>query len=196
MHLGAQGGVAHRLLNESGQTSFVEEADVLITRGRHRAGGGHYLLSVVFIAATIVGLQGCAAVGLTAFSVVAGSAAGVGVGHAMESITYKTFSLPLGVVSRATVMTLDRLDMPVMEVEDTSAGQTITAQAGDRTVEIELDKLTTTTTRMRVVASKNWLVRDRATAAEVINQTDRTLMDNPGLASRTTQRCAKGASAC
>lgn len=167
-----------------------------MTPGRHRAGARRHMLSVAFIVATSVALQGCASLGLTAFSVAAGSVAGVGVGHAMDGITYKTFALPLGVVSRATVMTLDRLDMPVMEVEHTAAGQTITAEAGDRTVEIELDRLTTTTTRMRVVASKNWFVRDRATATEVIHQTDRTLMDNPGLASRTTQRCAKGASAC
>ena len=38
-------------------------------------------------------------------------------------------------VSRATVMTLDRLDMPVMDVASTDEGQTITAEAGDRTVE-------------------------------------------------------------
>jgi len=69
-------------------------------------------------------------------------------------------------------MTLDRLDMPVIEVEDTEDGQTITAHAGDRAVEIELDRLTTTATRMRVVVKKNMFIRDRATASEIIMQTD------------------------
>jgi hypothetical protein len=79
-------------------------------------------------------------------------------------------------------MTLDRLDMPVMEVENTDKGQTITAQAGDRSVDIELDHLTATASRMRVVVKKNILIRDRATATEIILQTDRTLSDHPHLA--------------
>jgi hypothetical protein len=152
--------------------------------------------SLVSIAIVALALQGCASIGLTAFSAVAGTAAGVGVGHALDGITYKTISAPVGVVSRATIMTLDRLDMPVMDVEQTAEGQTITAQAGDRTLEIELDQLTATATRMRVVATKKWWVRDRATASEVIHQTERTLAENPGLASRPTRRCAKGVSAC
>ena len=162
----------------------------------YRDGTRRSLGSLVSIAIVALALQGCASIGLTAFSALAGTAAGVGVGHALDGITYKTFSAPVGVLSRATMMTLDRLDMPVMEVEHTGAGQTITAQAGDRTVEIELDSLTATATRMRVVATKNWFVRDRATATEVISQTDRTLIENPGLASRPTRRCAKGASPC
>ena len=163
-----------------------------MAQGRRRDGARRALISFAVIATAALGLQGCASLGLTALSMVAG----VGIGHAMDGITYKTFPVPLAVMSRATVMTLDRLDMPVMEVEDTEAGQTITAEAADRTVEIELDRLTTTATRMRVVATKKWLIRDRATATEVIMQTDRTLTENPGLASRTTRRCVKGGSAC
>ena len=161
-------------------------------------GGGSMRRSLVLLAFTFVAalaLQGCAAVGITALGVVAGTGAGSGVGHALDSITYKTFSVPLPSLSRATVMTLDRLDMPVMETADTDRGQTLTAQAGDRTVEIELDRLTTTATRMRVVVKKNWFIRDRATATEIILQTDRTLTDHPDLAV-AKHRCAKGAAAC
>lgn len=172
--------------------NVAEKGDSLMAQGRHRGGARRSLLSLAVIAAAALGLQGCATLGVTALSMVAG----VGIGHAIDGITYKTFPVPLAVMSRATVMTLDRLDMPVMDVEDTEAGQTITAQAADRTLDIELDQLTTTATRMRVVATKKWLIRDRATAAEVIAQTDRTLTENPGLASRTTRRCLKGASAC
>ena len=151
-------------------------------------------------------LQGCAGLPLAAFSIVAGTGAGIGTNHALDSITYKTFSVPLSGLSRAAVMTLDRLDMPVMEVENTEEGQAITAQAGDRTVEIELDRLTATATRMRVVVKKNLFIRDRATATEIILQTDRTLSDHPKLATgdvkpaqpiaRNNQRCAKGATSC
>ena len=171
-----------------------------------RCGGIRQLALFGLVTLWAVTLQGCAGLPLAAFSIVAGTGAGIGAGHALDSITYKTFSVPLSGLSRAAVMTLDRLDMPVMEVENTDEGQTITAQAGDRTVEIELDRLTTTASRMRVVVKKNILIRDRATATEIILQTDRTLSDNPHLArgdvkpaqpvARTTQRCVKGGTSC
>jgi len=165
----------------------------------------HVLRSLGFLTIALFALQGCAALPLAAFSIVAGTGASVGAGHTLDSITYKTFSVPLSVLSRATMMTLDRLDMPVIEVENTEDGQEITAEAGDRTVEIELDRLTTTASRMRVVVKKNILIRDRATATEIILQTDRTLTDHPHLARgdvkpaqpvARTQRCVKGGASC
>ena len=174
---------------------------------RRWAGGLRRAFAVLGLVTLAMGtLAGCAGIPLAAFSIVAGTGAGVGAGHTLDSITYKTFSVPLSGLSRAAIMTLDRLDMPVMEVEDTEEGQTITAEAGDRTVEIELDRLTTTASRMRVVVKKNILIRDRATATEIILQTDRTLTDHPHLAkgdvkpaqpvARTTQRCVKGGTSC
>ena len=175
-------------------------------RFRHRVGACRSRVSLGLMVLAVVTLSGCAGLPLAAFSIVAGTGAGAGVGHALDSITYKTFSVPLSGLSRATIMTLDRLDMPVMEVENTEEGQAITAQAGDRTVEIELDRLTTTASRMRVVVKKSLLIRDRATATEIIMQTDRTLSDHPSLArgdvkpvqpvARTTQRCVKGGTSC
>lgn len=178
-----------------------------MVRRRHHGGIRRLLVSLGLVTVTMVTLQGCVAgLPLAAFSIVAGTGAGAGVGHALDSITYKTFSVPLSGLSRATLMTLDRLDMPVMEVENTDKGQTITAQAGDRSVDIELDHLTTTASRMRVVVKKNILIRDRATATEIILQTDRTLSDHPHLArgdvkpaqpvARTIQRCVKGGVSC
>lgn len=175
---------------------------------RHTRGVISTLALVGCLAVVLTGLSGCAALGLSALTIAAGTGAGVGTGHVLDTITYKTFSVPLAGLSRATIVTLDRLDMPVIETENTADGQTITAQAGDRTVEIELDRLTTTASRMRVVVKKNWLIRDRATATEIILQTDRTLTDQPALATAqegkpaqavhrsTSQKCTKGGAAC
>src|SRR5439155_19380220 len=88
------------------------------------------LVSLGLMTRLIVTLQGCAALPIAAFSIIAGTGAGAGVGHTLDSITYKTFSVPVGGLSQATLMTLVRLDMPVMEVENTDAVQAITAQAG------------------------------------------------------------------
>jgi hypothetical protein len=184
--------------------------------GTHRSGHtqGNCVASPFFrrslvsfvIVANAIALHGCAGLPLAMFTIAAGTGTGAGVGHTLDSITYKTFAVPLTGLGQATVMTLDRLDMPVMEIENTEEGQTITALAGDRTIEVELDRLTTTATRMRVVAKKNFLIRDRATATEIIMQTDRTLSDHPYLAkgevrpaqpvARSTQRCVKGGASC
>lgn len=53
------------------------------------------------------------------------------------------------------------------------------AVAGDRTVEIELDRLTPKTSRMRVVVKQGWFFRDRTSATEIIAQTRRALDDDP-----------------
>jgi len=126
--------------------------------------------------------QGCAAIGLAVFAVAAGTAAGAGVSHTLDGIAYKSFTVTLEGLQTATLMTLKRMDIPVSQTQDTEAGRKILATAADRDVEIELDKLTSRTTRLRVVAKRNWLIRDRATATEIILQTDQTLSDNPHLA--------------
>ena len=110
-----------------------------------------------------------------------GTAAGTGVGYTLDNITYKTFTVPIKGLTSATLMTLEKMDITLLDNKETEAGRTITAQAADRTIDIELDRLTTRTTRMRVVARRNWFIQDRATATEVILQTDRTLTINPHL---------------
>src|SRR3972149_5324499 len=80
---------------------------------------------------------------------------------------------------------MSRMDITVTEEEATESGRTIVASAGDRTIEIELDRLTTRTSRMRVVAKRPWFFRDRATAEEIIIQIESTLRDEPLLARKT-----------
>lgn len=140
-------------------------------------------LVVVLAAGGLAAGSGCAAVGLTLFGVAAGTAAGTGVSHTLDGIAYKTFTVPLEGLRTATEMTLSRMDINVTGSQETEAGRKMFARAADREIEVELDKLTSRTTRMRVVAKRGILVRDRATATEIILQTDQTLVDHPHLAS-------------
>ncbi len=140
-------------------------------------------IALVLASAGFLASSACASVGLTLFGVGAGTAAGTGVSHTLDGIAYKTFTVPLEGLHAATLMTLNRMDVPVSAEQDTEAGRKVLAKAADREVEIELDRLTSRLTRMRVVAKRNWLIRDRATATEIILQTDQTLSDNPHLAS-------------
>ena len=140
---------------------------------------GHLVLLLLLLGT--IGSSGCAAVAVTLFGVAAGS----GVSYTLDSIAYKTFSTSEETLRAATLKTLKRMDMAVKENQPTDAGRKIMAQAGDREIEIELDRLTTKTSRMRVNAKQGRFFKDRATAAEIIIQTERTLDDEPVLARDT-----------
>jgi hypothetical protein len=127
----------------------------------------------------LVGAPGCAAVGLTLLGVGAGVSAGTGVSYTLDSIAYKTFTAPEEGLRAATLKTLKRMDIKVEENQKTESGRKIVAVAEDRAIEIELDRLTSQTTRMRVNVKQGMFFKDRATATEIIIQTDRTLDDAP-----------------
>lgn len=149
--------------------------------------GNLLLLGLLLIAA---GSSGCAGVALTLFGVGAGLSGNTATSYILDSYAYKTFSAPEEGLHAATLKTLKRMDVQVKENQATEFGRTIVAVAGDRTIEIELDRLTTRASRMRVTAKRGWLFRDRATAEEIIVQTERTLDDEPVLARRTTLSAA------
>ena len=116
-------------------------------------------------------LQGCAAIALTA----GGLAAGQGIDHTLTGITYKTFSAPMNRLRLATLKTLHRLDMKVTDDSKTEDGRIILATAAARKIEIEFEILTKRATRMRVIVSKGAILKDSATATEIIIQTAETL---------------------
>jgi len=115
--------------------------------------------------------SGCAAVAVTALGV--GGA--VGVNHTLSGIVYKTFSEPLPKVKRAGLTALKQMAIPVEKVALTERGETITAKASNRVIEVELEAITPKTTRMRVTADSDGIFKDAATATEIILQTERAL---------------------
>lgn len=132
-------------------------------------------IGAVLVILGALGSQGCAAVGLTLFGVGAGVSSGTGVSYTLDSIAYKTFAASETELRAATVQTLKRMAIDVTETQKTETGTDITATAGDRTVDIEIDRITPRTSRMRVVVKKGWFLRDRATAGEIVVQTADTL---------------------
>ncbi len=128
-------------------------------------------LKLAGVAILVAGLQGCAAVGLTALGV----GAGAGVGHTLGGIVYKTFSEPMPKVKRATLTALKQMAIPVESVEPSKEGETIRAKAANRSIEVQFEALTPKTTRMRVIADSDGFIKDSATATEIILQTERML---------------------
>src|SRR3954462_7532791 len=127
-------------------------------------------LALVLLAASSLNLGGCAAVALTALGV--GMATGVS--HTLSGMVYKTFTTPQAQVEKATYGALNRMQVKVLNAKRDGSSKTILAKAGDRDIEIELEALTPNTTRMAVTARKDGgIVRDGATATEVILQTEK-----------------------
>ncbi len=115
-------------------------------------------------------LAGCDPITLTALGV--GSAAGVQ--HTLGGIAYKTFSEPLPKVRTAVRNALNHMDIKIGGTEKIENGERIKARAADRDIEIELEALSSRTTRMRSTA-RSGIFMDAATATEIILQTEKAL---------------------
>lgn len=127
-------------------------------------------LATPLFAATLCLAAGCAPLALTAIGV----GGGVTAGHHLGGIAYRTFTEPLPKVRSAVHAALRRMAIKPGTTEKIEYGERITAKAGDRTIEVELEALTPATTRIRVVAKKEGgVLVDAATAVEIINQTEK-----------------------
>jgi hypothetical protein len=132
--------------------------------------------SFLLVGLILLYLNGCAApLALTLFGVGAGVTTGTAVSYTMDGIAYRTFTAPLQQVERATLMALNNMGMEVDGAEKTDEGKSIKAKGTDRQIEIELQAISSKTTRIRTVAKQGWFFKDRATATEIILQTERIL---------------------
>jgi len=123
-------------------------------------------------------LAGCDPVSLTVFGV--GTASGVQ--HTLNGISYRTFTASMPQVRTATLGSLNRMGIKVSSREKTKEGEVIKASANERDVEIELDAITPSTTRMRTTV-RNGLFMDSATGMEIIIQTEKALYNGKGAVS-------------
>ena len=130
-------------------------------------------------------LAGCAGVALTAGGI-AGSA---GVNHTLSGIVYKTFTAPMKDLRTATLKTLNMMQITVTADKKAEYGWRIDGTAYERTIEIELERLTPAVTRMRVTVDKGSIFKDSATSTEIILQTAQRLVNtNKRAASHTSRR--------
>ena len=93
----------------------------------------------------------------------------------MGGATYRTFSVPLSELYRATRKTLDGLGFEPPEEESVEERVTLRARGVDRTVRIDLQPITGSMTQMRVFVRKATFSKDLATASEVVAQTEQVL---------------------
>jgi hypothetical protein len=93
----------------------------------------------------------------------------------MDGIAYRTFTAPLPRVERATLTALNDMGLAIESTEKSDEGKAIKAKGLDRKIEIELQAISSNTTRIRTVAKDGIFFKDRATATEIILQTERVL---------------------
>lgn len=128
-------------------------------------------LPLVAVVVSSLFLSACDPITLT----VLGIGASTGVSYGMNSIAYKTFTAPIKKVNRAVKTALKRMGIKVEKIEKTKAGQIITAKSSDRDIELTLEAISKKTTRLRSIARQGSIFFDRATATEIIIQTEKVL---------------------
>lgn len=124
---------------------------------------------LVALAASL--LAGCEPMALTAFGV----GASAGVQHTLGGMTYRTFTPPAPRVKAAALSALGRMGIKVDSSEKIAGGELIKASTPERQIELEVERISPNTTRLRAVARQSGLLYDSATATEIILQTARIL---------------------
>ncbi|MBI5234445.1 MAG: DUF3568 family protein [Deltaproteobacteria bacterium] len=114
---------------------------------------------------------------LTACAPLAVATMGVGVSYTLTNVAYKTFNSPLYDVHMATEKALKKLDMKSIEYTESDEGTQINAKTPELDIVITLEKITLKATRQKVDVRKQKILKDKATAAEIISQTELFLKD-------------------
>jgi hypothetical protein len=134
---------------------------------------------VLLIAVPLL-LSGCAAVplatvGLGALTGGAREAVHAGTEYATGGVLYRTFTLSLPELRLALGDTLARMEVAIVRDEVAKDLRKIEARAHDRRLDIRLEPVTRTVTRLRLVIADGPFTKDRATASEIVTQLERTV---------------------
>lgn len=132
-------------------------------------------IRVVVLLGILPFLNSCAAVALTMFGVGAGVATGTSVGYTLDGYAYRTFTASLPQVESATRTALNRMGIKIGATAKTEQGKAIAATGNEREIEVELEVVSSNATRIRTVAKQGFFFKDRATATEIILQTEKVL---------------------
>ena len=88
----------------------------------------------------------------------------------------ETRSAPvISMVESATRTALNRMGIKIGATAKTEQGKAIAATGNDREIEVEFEVISSNATRIRTVAKQGFFLKDRATATEIILQTEKVL---------------------
>jgi len=104
-----------------------------------------------------------------------GSAAVMGINYTAKNCPRRTFTCELESVHAAALEALESMSMRVIKDERQAKGYHVQAQADGLKVTVEMVQLTPTTTKIGVDAARNIILRDGATAYEIVAQVEQAL---------------------
>jgi hypothetical protein len=132
----------------------------------------------VLIMAAVLGasaLGGCTPAIQPLAVALAGAGTSTVVGHSLNGTAYRTFTHSLEEVKAAALDTLSLMGIRVDGFETVPEGEIIRGSAHRRTVEIELEPISSKATRIKVVTRNGGIFYDASTATEIVLQTEKTL---------------------
>lgn len=101
--------------------------------------------------------------------------AGIGVSYTLTNVAYRSFSSTLDQVHEATIAAMKEMDIKIIDDIKVVNGRSITGTTMELDIVIDLEKVTSKTTQIKVDARKRVILKDKATAAEIINQVGKNL---------------------
>jgi hypothetical protein len=116
-------------------------------------------------------LAGCETIAISAL----GAGASAGISYTINGEASRTFTASEARVKAAAFTALKRMASPIESTEKTDEGHLIKAVMPQRQIEVYIEPLSPNATRVRAVAKRGAFMHDRATATEVITQTERAL---------------------
>ena len=94
-----------------------------------------------------------------------------------DGVTSRTFTAPAPDVKRSTLAALERMGIKHESTQPFEHGELITAQTATREIHIEVEPISERATRVRIAAKNGSFWYDNATAAEIVAQTERSLVE-------------------
>jgi hypothetical protein len=99
----------------------------------------------------------------------------MGVAYYYMNVSDKTAVYDIDTMTRASVMALKKMGFTVSEQSMNKRGdRKITAEADEFSVTVKLKKITKQCTKIKVRVSEDVVMRDKATASEIVFQTEKT----------------------
>ena len=100
---------------------------------------------------------------------------GAGISYTLTNVAYRTFNFSIDRVDKATTLALKKMDIKLISDSKAETGRKIKAATEELDIIINLERVTSKATRIKVNAKKGPVFKDKATATEIIYQVGKIL---------------------
>jgi hypothetical protein len=133
----------------------------------------HFVASrIIVLAIAAQSLAGCGAIAISAL----GGGTTAGISYTLGGSVSRTFTAPLPRIRTAALAALQHMQLDVSSTGKVKIGEEIKAKSITRSINIELEEISSNATRMSVTAKSGVFQTDSATGAEILLQTDREMV--------------------